>query len=106
MGYGLRKGKANMGIRLKGGLLLLLLAFAALALAYPLTASAQDAGTSAAPTIQSDKLDYPPGGLVTLTGSGWQAGETVSIYVNDDQGKTWERTVDATPDANSQIRDQ
>ena len=47
------------------------------------------AAPPAAPTIQSDKADYPPGALVTLTGSGWQPGETVNIVVDDDQTKTW-----------------
>src|SRR5687767_6551667 len=32
---------------------------------------------AAAPTIVSDKADYPPGGLVTLTGTNWQQGEQV-----------------------------
>jgi uncharacterized repeat protein (TIGR01451 family) len=99
-----------MGIRLKGGLLSLLIAFAAVALAtaliYPVMASAQDTGTPAAPTIKSDLADYPPGATVTLTGSGWQPGETVDIYVNDDLGKTWEGNFQATADANGNITSQ
>ena len=68
---------------------------------------AQDTGTpTAAPTIQSDKEDYPPGALVTLTGSGWQPGETVNINVNDDVGQTWNRNVNVTADANGNITDQ
>jgi hypothetical protein len=64
----------------------LLFVVSALLLAIPAVAAlAQDTGTStAAPTIQSDKADYAPGELVTLTGSGWQAGESVHINVNDD----------------------
>src|SRR3990170_1225524 len=39
------------------------------------------------PTIASDKDDYAPGEIVTLTGTGWQGGEAVHIRVNaDDQG--------------------
>lgn len=41
----------------------------------------------AAPTISSDKDDYAPGELVTLTGTNWVPGETVHIRVNDDQGR-------------------
>ena len=59
-----------------------------------------------APTIQSDLADYPPGGLVTLTGSGWQPGESVHIFVNDDWGSSWSRNVDVTADAVGAIVDQ
>jgi Big-like domain-containing protein/MBG domain-containing protein len=58
------------------------------------------------PTIASDQADYPPGGLVTLTGSGWQPGESVHIYVNDDWGSSWSRNVDVTADASGAIVDQ
>ena len=57
------------------------------------------------PSITSDKEDYAPGERVTLTGSGWQPGETVHINVNDDQGKTWSRDVDVTADADGRIVD-
>src|SRR5215212_898612 len=62
--------------------------------------------TSPSPTIQSDKDDYAPGETVTLTGSNWQPGESVHIYVNDDEGQTWSRDVDVTADENGQIQDQ
>ncbi|HET9667741.1 MAG TPA: PxKF domain-containing protein [Desertimonas sp.] len=58
------------------------------------------------PTIQSDLADYPPGGLVTLMGSGWQPGESVHIFVNDDWGSSWSRNVDVTADASGAIVDQ
>src|SRR5262245_55921627 len=32
-------------------------------------------------TIVTDKLDYPPGDIATLQGSGFQAGETVQVQV-------------------------
>jgi VCBS repeat-containing protein len=67
---------------------------------------APDGTTQASlPTIQSDKTEYAPGQLVTLTGSGWQPGESVNIVVNDDQGKTWNRNVDVTADASGNISD-
>jgi len=44
---------------------------------------------TAGPTIVSDKDDYPPGGHVVLTGGDWQPGESVQIYVQDDQGQSW-----------------
>jgi hypothetical protein len=68
-------------------------------------ALAQDTGTSPAPTIQSDKADYAPGELVTLTGSGWQAGESVNIVVNDNVGQTWNRNVNVIADPSGNITD-
>src|SRR5918998_1073676 len=86
---------------------LLFLTFALILLAVPAVAFGLEAGgTSASPTIQSDKADYRPGETVTLTGSNWQSGESVHINVNDDDGKTWSRDVDVTADANGQIQDQ
>ena len=57
------------------------------------------------PTILSDKDDYAPGEAVTLTGANWQPGETVHIFVNDDEGQTWRRDVDVVADANGAITD-
>jgi len=85
---------------------MLVLAFAALALGFAVKANAQEGGTAPQPTISSDKADYPPGGTVVLTGSNWQPGESVNIFVNDDAGKTWSRSVDVTADENGNIRDE
>ena len=90
-----------MATRLTGRLSLLLLAFAVVMLIFPAMAFAQ-----AAPTIQSDKDDYAPGELVTLTGGNWQPGESIHIYVNDDDGQTWSRDVDVTADQSGNITDQ
>ena len=96
-------GSSSMMSRFKISFSLLLVALAVV-FAFPVMAFAQDAGGSS-PTIQSDKDDYPPGATVTLTGSGWQPGESVHIYVNDDQGKTWSRDADVTANANGNITD-
>src|SRR6187397_1251473 len=50
-----------------------------------LTATAK---VSAQATLTTDQEDYPPGGIVTLTGSGFQAGETVQLQVlhHDENG--------------------
>ena len=58
------------------------------------------------PTIASDQLDYFAGSTVTLTGSGWLAGEGVNIVVNDDVGDSWRRDVVVTADSNGDITDQ
>jgi hypothetical protein len=95
---------------MRSKLVLLVMAFV-LMLFMPAMAFAQEqtdasSGGSSAPTIQSDKEDYPPGGHVVLTGSNWQAGESVNIFVNDDEGKTWQRNVDVVADQNGDIRDE
>jgi len=51
------------------------------------------------PTITSDYADYPPGATVNLTGAGWQGGEAVHIFVNDDASQTWSLNADVTADA-------
>ncbi|GGI06103.1 YDG domain-containing protein [Egicoccus halophilus] len=63
------------------------------------------AQTDTSPWITSDKDDYAPGELVTLTGGNWQPGETVNIDVDDDQTKTWRRNVDVVADADGRIVD-
>src|SRR3989337_1437945 len=57
------------------------------------------------PTIASDKDDYAPGEIVTLTGTGWQGGEAVHIRVNDDQGETWRYDNDVTADDQGSFTD-
>ena len=96
-----------MRTRLIRGKFTLLFMILGLLLAVPAIAFAQDStgGPSPAPTIQSDLPDYEPGGLVTLTGGGWQPGEAVNIVVNDDAGQTWNRNVNVTADASGNIID-
>ncbi len=60
-------------------------------------------GPATTPSIASDLADYPPGGVVTLTGEGWQPGEIVAIVVNDTGGLTWKLTKDAVADADGRI---
>ena len=97
-----------MRTRLMRGKLSLLFLTIAVLLAIPAIAFAQDStgSTSPAPTIQSDKEDYPPADTVILTGSGWQPGETVNINVNDDETQTWNRNVDVIADENGNVRDE
>src|SRR6266545_5049351 len=70
------------------------------------TATATSTPTpSGPPTIASDKDDYPPGGLVTLTGANWQGDAEVRIVVNDDVGQIWRRDVPVTVAADGTIYD-
>jgi hypothetical protein len=83
-----------------------LLAFGGTAMALVTDTSGNTSGTTAPePTIQSDKADYAPGELVTLTGSGWKAGESVNIKVNDTYGASWSRNVNVTADASGNVTD-
>jgi uncharacterized repeat protein (TIGR01451 family) len=65
--------------------------------------SAIDIGTLPAPTIQSDKADYPPSATVRLTGTGWLASDAVKIFVNDDEGQSWSLTDYVSADAQGNI---
>lgn len=67
----------------------------------PQASASPSSGT--APTIVSDLADYPPGGKVTLTGSGWQLGESVTIVVNDTIGQSWKLAKTVTADAEGRI---
>jgi hypothetical protein len=58
------------------------------------------------PSVWSDKADYAPGELVTLSGANWSPGEAVHLRVNDDAGETWHRDVDVTADESGAISDQ
>jgi hypothetical protein len=58
------------------------------------------------PTVWSDKADYAPGELVTLSGANWAPGEAVHIRVNDDAGQTWSRDVDVVAADDGTISDQ
>src|SRR5215208_1563176 len=99
----------DMRTSLRSKVALLFIAFAAL-LAFPAMASAlvsDPSGTTPlSPTITSDKADYAPGELVTLSGGNWQPGESVHINVNDTYGASWSRNVDVTADSSGNITDQ
>ena len=60
---------------------------------------------SPSPTIASDKADDAPGETVTLTGAGWQPGESVHIRVNDDAGETWRYETDVVADEQGSLAD-
>jgi hypothetical protein len=97
----IKKSRRRRTAILLFGVAALLLAFAGSALAVE-----DGVGAPAAPWITSDKADYAPGELVTLTGGSWGPGESVHIYVEDDQGKTWSRDVDVVAGEDGSITDQ
>ncbi|MEW5975999.1 MAG: kelch repeat-containing protein [Acidobacteriota bacterium] len=56
-------------------------------------------------TVRTDKDDYAPGEIVTITGSGWQPGETVSLVLHevDNPAPHEDRTLTAVADAYGRI---
>jgi hypothetical protein len=73
-----------------------------------MTATAVAAGESAAAasaaTVTTDKSDYPPFDTVTVTGAGWQPGETVSLLFHETPQNHLDRTLVTTADASGDIR--
>ena len=62
------------------------------------TTSETTTGVTLTPLITTDKSDYEPGSTVTLEGSGWGAGESVHLFVNDTIGQTWQYNTDVVAD--------
>ena len=58
------------------------------------------------PTITTDQLDYAPGSVVTIRGSGWPADDSVSVYTDDSAGSTWSETDQVTTDSNGDFTDK
>src|SRR6266566_2631917 len=40
--------------------------------------------TSSSASVTADKIDYPPGDIVVITGTGWQPGEPVSLVIHEE----------------------
>jgi hypothetical protein len=68
-----------------------------LALALGGTAMAQSA------TVMTDRADYAPGEIVTITGSGWQPGETVTLQLVESPLIDTHPDLTAVADANGNI---
>jgi hypothetical protein len=56
--------------------------------------------------IATDKDDYAPGEVVTITGSGWAAGETVHLTLTEDPVKDGAHEWDVVADADGKFTDQ
>lgn len=56
-------------------------------------------------TIKTDRDDYAPGQTVTITGQGWEPGETVTLLLHEAPHALWhdDRTLTAIADANGRI---
>src|SRR5216117_547977 len=56
-----------------------------------------------AATVKTDQADYAPGQVVTITGSGWQVGEVVSLVLHEDPPIDTHPTLTATADASGHV---
>ena len=83
--------------RIYGGRSAALAAAFLLALALAGTAMAQSA------TVMTDQSDYAPGTIVTITGSGWQPGETVTLRFVESPLIDTHHDLTAVADANGDI---
>lgn len=56
-------------------------------------------------TVKTDKDDYAPGETVTITGNGWEAGEQVTLLLQEDVNPPFhdDRTLAAVADASGNI---
>lgn len=54
-------------------------------------------------TVKTDKDDYAPGETVTITGSGWQPGETVQLKISEDADTHYDFLYQATADEQGNI---
>jgi hypothetical protein len=68
-----------------------------------LATAAGDPSDPSIATVQTDKEDYAPGETVTITGSGWEPGETVSMKLHEDPLVHGDRTLSAVADADGKI---
>src|SRR5438034_2102550 len=64
--------------------------------------SSLGSGNGAA-TVKTDRADYAPGQVVTITGSGWQVGEVVSLVLHEDPPIDTHPTLTATADASGHV---
>src|SRR6185503_18442694 len=59
-----------------------------------------EAGNSSGALVRTDRDDYPPGDIVTITGSGWEPGETVRLTLHMDPLRDSDTELSAVADGN------
>ncbi|HJQ22880.1 MAG TPA: HYR domain-containing protein [Blastocatellia bacterium] len=62
--------------------------------------------SSSTASVTTDKTDYAPGETVTITGSGWQAGETVSLVLHRETSEHPDTRLSATADEDGNFTNQ
>jgi len=73
--------------------------------AMAISAGGTTASTTVA-TVTTDKPDYPPFDTVTISGTGWQPGETVALMFHETPQNHLDRTLTAIADASGNIRNR
>jgi hypothetical protein len=73
------------------------------ALRLLLALALQGVAMAQTPTVMTDQADYAPGTIVTITGSGWQPGETVTLNLVESPLVDTHPDLFATADANGNI---
>jgi hypothetical protein len=76
---------------------------ASLAVAFLLALALGGTAMAQSPTVMTDQSDYAPGTIVTITGSGWQPGETVTLSFVESPLIDMHPDLYATADANGNI---
>jgi hypothetical protein len=74
-----------------------------IALGLLLAVGLQSAAAAQSATVMTDQADYAPGTIVTITGSGWQPGETVTLSFVESPLVDTHPDLYATADANGNI---
>ena len=69
-------------------------------------AVAAGATASTTATVSTDKPDYPPFDTVTVSGTGWQPGESVSLLFHETPQNHQDRTITTTADGSGNIRNR
>jgi len=67
------------------------------------TAAGESGPADGLASITTDKQDYSPGETVTVTGSGWLPGETVSMLLHEEPLVHGDRTLSAVADGDGKI---
>jgi hypothetical protein len=74
-----------------------------IAVGLVLTLALQGMAIAQTATVMTDKADYAPGTIVTITGSGWQPGETVTLILLESPLVDTHPDLYATADDNGNI---
>ena len=76
---------------------------ASLAAALLLAVALESTAVAQSATVMTDQADYAPGTIVTITGSGWQPGETVTLSLVESPLVDTHPDLTAVADANGNI---
>ena len=70
----------------------------------PTPEASPEASPPGTASIRTNNSDYAPGALVIVLGEGWGPDESVELFVNDDEGQSWQNRDLAVADAAGSFR--